>query len=309
LNIRIISLTEDKLTFLLEGVDTAFANALRRTMMSEVPIMAIEDIFYFDNTSLIPDEVLAHRIGLVPLTTDLEDYLLPEDCDCESELGCPKCRVILTLDVEAEDDTITVYSGEMESEDPNIVPASKNIPLAKLAPNQAIRFEAYAQLGKRKEHAKWSPVSMCVYQNVSMVPVTDNVSAEECVKQCGEQVAEIEEDYLKIINILKFESCKLCRDLISHEEIMGNLKEDEFFFTVESNGALPPEKIIRHAVKILKDKLATLSGKIDRNELSDEITDFGIPEFEEGTLYTVGSGEYDDEEEDREDFTGGDIEE
>ena len=309
MNIRIISLTEDKLTFLLEGVDTAFANALRRTMMSEVPIMAIEDIFYFDNTSLIPDEVLAHRIGLVPLTTDLEDYLLPEDCDCESELGCPKCRVILTLDVEAEDDTITVYSGEMESEDPNIVPASKNIPLAKLAPNQAIRFEAYAQLGKGKEHAKWSPVSMCVYQNVSMVPVTDNVSAEECVKQCGEQVAEIEEDYLKIINILKFESCKLCRDLISHEEIMGNLKEDEFFFTVESNGALSPEKIIRHAVKILKDKLATLSGKIDRNELSDEITDFGIPEFEEGTLYTVGSGEYDDEEEDGEDFTGGDVEE
>jgi DNA-directed RNA polymerase subunit D len=309
LNIRIISLTEDKLTFLLEGVDTAFANALRRTMMSEVPIMAIEDIFYFDNTSLIPDEVLAHRIGLVPLTTDLEDYLLPEDCDCESELGCPKCRVILTLDVEAEDDTITVYSGEMESEDPKIVPASKNIPLAKLAPNQAIRFEAYAQLGKGKEHAKWSPVSMCVYQNVSMVPVTDNVSAEECVKQCGEQVAEIEEDNLKIINILKFESCKLCRDLISHEEIMGNLKEDEFFFTVESNGALSPEKIVRHAVRILKDKLATLSGKIDRNELSDEITDFGIPEFEEGTLYTVGSGEYDDEEEGGEDFTGGDVEE
>lgn len=309
MNIRIISLTEDKLTFLLEGVDAAFANALRRTMMSEVPIMAIEDIFYFDNTSLIPDEVLAHRIGLVPLTTDLEDYLLPEDCDCESELGCPKCRVILTLDVQAEDDTITVYSGEMESEDPNIVPASKNIPLAKLAPNQAIRFEAYAQLGKGKEHAKWSPVSMCVYQNVSMVPVTDNVSAEECVKQCGEQVAEIEEDNLKIINILKFESCKLCRDLISHEEIMGNLKEDEFFFNVESNGALSPEKIVRHAVKILKEKLATLSGKIDRNELSDEITDFGIPEFEEGTLYTVGSGEYDDEEEDGEDFTGGDIEE
>ncbi len=309
MNIRIISLTEDKLTFLLEGVDTAFANALRRTMMSEVPIMAIEDIFYFDNTSLIPDEVLAHRIGLVPLTTDLEDYLLPEDCDCESELGCPKCRVILTLDVEAEDDTITVYSGEMESEDPNIVPASKNIPLAKLAPNQAIRFEAYAQLGKGKEHAKWSPVSMCVYQNVSMVPLTDNVSVEECVKQCGEQVAEIEEDNLKIINILKFESCKLCRDLISHEEIMGNLKEDEFFFTVESNGALSPEKIVRHAVRILKDKLATLSGKIDRDELSDEITDFGIPEFEEGTLYTVGSGEYDDEEEDGEDFTGGDVEE
>lgn len=61
-------------------------------------------------------------------------------------------------------------------------------------------------------------------------------------------------------------------------------------------------------MKILKDKLASLSDKIDRDELSDEITDFGIPEFEEGTLYTVGSGEY-DEEEDGEEFTGGDVEE
>lgn len=308
MNTRIISLDEDKLTFLLEGVDTGFANALRRTMLSEVPIMAIEDIFYFDNTSLIPDEVLAHRIGLIPLKTDLEDYMLPEDCDCESELGCPKCRVILTLDIQAEDDTITVYSGDMESEDPEIVPASDKIPLAKLAPGQSIRFEAYAQLGKGKEHSKWSAVSMAVYQNVSMVPISDMVSAEECVKQCGEAVTEIVGDELKVINIIKFESCKLCRDLISHEEIMANLKEDEFFFTVESNGALPPEKILKHAVKILKDKLVTLQDKIDKGELHDEITDFGIPEFEEGTLYTVGSGEYDDEE-GEEDFSEGDIEE
>lgn len=307
---RIISLTEEKLTFLLEGVDAAFANALRRTMMSEVPIMTVEDIFYFDNTSLIPDEVLAHRIGLIPLTTDLDSYVLPDDCDCESDLGCPRCRVILTLDVQADDDTKVVYSGDMESEDPEIHPASRKIPLAKLSPKQAIRFEAYAQLGKGNDHAKWSPVSMCVYQNISLPPIVDRVSAEECVKQCGDKVAEIEGDGLKVINITKFEGCKLCRELVSHEEIMNNLREDAFFFTVESNGALPPEKILSHAVKILKDKLATMKDKIDKDELHDEIADFGIPEFEEGTLYTVGSGDYEEEEEQEgEEYTAGDVEE
>jgi DNA-directed RNA polymerase subunit D len=277
-------------------------------MVSEVPTMAIEDIFYFDNKSLVPDEVLAHRIGLVPLTNDLENYILPEDCDCESELGCPKCRVILTLDVEAEDDTITVYSGDIESEDPNIEPASKNIPLAKLAPKQSIRFEAYAQLGKGQEHVKWSPVSMCVYQNVSIVPITDKTSAENCIKQIGQEAAELLRDHLKVINIIKFESHRLCRDLISHEEIMSNLKEDEFFFTIESTGAMPPEVIVKQAVKILKEKLATLDSKIETDELYDEISDFGIPEFEQGTLYTVGTGDYvEEEDEDLKDFTEGDA--
>ncbi|TFH18873.1 hypothetical protein E4H04_01945, partial [Candidatus Bathyarchaeota archaeon] len=101
LKTTIVSLTEDTIRFLVEGVDTAFTNALRRTMVSEVPTMTIEDIFYFDNSSLVPDEILANRIGFTPLKTDLDSYVLPEDCDCEAELGCPKCRAVLTMDTES----------------------------------------------------------------------------------------------------------------------------------------------------------------------------------------------------------------
>jgi DNA-directed RNA polymerase subunit D len=92
LKIKIVSLNEDTIRFLVAAVNAAFANSLRRTMIAEVPIMTVDDIFYFDNSSLVPDEVLAHRIGFVPLKTNLESYVLPEDCDCEAELGCPKCR-------------------------------------------------------------------------------------------------------------------------------------------------------------------------------------------------------------------------
>lgn len=269
----IVSLTEETIRFLIQGVNTAFVNALRRTMVSEVPTMTIEDIFYFDNSSLVPDEILANRIGFTPLKTDLDNYVLPEDCDCEAELGCPKCRAVLTMDVEAEDNTITVYSGDLMPDDPNTAPASDRVVLAKLAEGQAIRFEAYAQLGQGKVHSKWTPTSMCVYQNVSVVPITEMEQAEACVGDCGD-AAVIEGDNLKIIDIQKFESCKRCRELVSHELILENFKEDEFLFTVESTGALKPERIVTEAVKILKKKLAALADKIEKEDLNDEISAF-----------------------------------
>jgi len=263
LKTTIVSLTEDTIRFLLEGVDVAFANALRRTMVSEVPIMTIDDIFYFDNSSLVPDELLAHRIGLVPL----------------------------------KEGKVTVYSGDLASQDPKITPASTRIPLAKLAPGQSIRFEAYAQLGQGKYHVKWSPVSMCVYQNVALVPGKDKAAMQECVDACGGGSTVIEGDKLKVVDIQRFEGCKRCRELVSHSEIMSNLKGDEFLFTVESNGALPPERIVKEAVKVLKRKLGDLSGKMDANDIHDEIRDFEIPEIDEGKLYSVGSGDLEEEEE------------
>lgn len=307
MNTKIVSLNEDTIRFLVDGVNAAFANSLRRTMVAEVPIMTVEDIFYFDNSSIVPDEVLAHRIGFVPLTTDLDSYVLPEECDCEAELGCPKCRAGLTMDVEAKDDTVTVYSGDLVPEDPSIAPVSKRIPLAKLAPGQAIKFEAYAQLGQGKVHAKWSPVSMCVYQNVALVDVEDEAATKECLDACGDDVAVIEGGVLKVIDIQGFERCRRCRELVSHEEIMRGLKKDEFLFTVESTGGLPPERIVKEAVKMLKQKLSTLRGKIEADDLHDEIRDFDLMEIDEGKLYSVVSGDFDEDEGENEEPQGDDV--
>lgn len=166
LKVEALTLKGDTLRFILRGCDTAFANALRRTMISEVPCMAIEDVFIFSNTSVMHDEILAHRLGLIPLTTDLERYVLPEKCDCGSELGCSRCRAVLTLDVSSEGGVRTVYSGDLVPEDPAIRPVSPAIPIVKLAPGQTVKLEAYARLGLGKAHAKWQPVSCCIYQQV-----------------------------------------------------------------------------------------------------------------------------------------------
>lgn len=291
MKVKVLSLNEDTIRFLLEDVDVAFANALRRAMVSEVPVMAIDDVFIFDNSSLVPDEVLAHRVGLVPLTTDLETYVLPEDCDCQADLGCPKCRVALTMDVDAGDENRTVYSGDLVPEDPEVKPVSPHIPLAKLVPGQSIRFEAYAQLGQGKVHAKWSPVSMAVYQNVAEIDAGSAAKAKECAEACPEGVIAVGGRKLKVVDHQAFYRCETCRGLYPHENLRDAIKQDEFMFTVESNGALPPVRLVSEAVKLLKGKLDELEGKIERGETDDEILEFETHADVRRSLFTFGSSD------------------
>jgi DNA-directed RNA polymerase subunit D len=163
MDIKVLSKDQDTLRFVLSGVKPAFANALRRIMVSEVPVMAIDDVMILENNSVMYDEILAHRLGLIPITTDLESYNLPEECTCKSELGCSKCRASLSLEIEASDPVEVVYSSHLKPENPEIRPVSDKIPIVKLATGQRVKLEAFARLGKGRTHAKWQPVSAATY--------------------------------------------------------------------------------------------------------------------------------------------------
>ena len=167
---KIIESSDSHVKLLLKGIDRVYANAIRRFAISEVPCMAIDEIVIHDNSSVLYDEILAHRLGLIPLTTDLEGYILPQDCDCKTSLGCTKCRVLLVLDAVATDEVKTIYSGDLVSEDTRVKPYADNIPIIKLAPSQKIKLEAYAKLGKGRTHDKWQPVA------ISTLTDTDNDS-------------------------------------------------------------------------------------------------------------------------------------
>jgi DNA-directed RNA polymerase subunit D len=301
MKVNVISLTEDTVRFIIEGVDTPFINALRRTLISEVPCMVIDDLFIFDNSSVIPDEQLANRIGLVPLKTDLDNYIRPEKCDCGSDLGCEKCRTVLTLDVESTDEVVTVTSGDLESADPNVVPVSPGIPLTKLAPGQAVRLEAYARLGEGKTHAKWQPVSSAVYQHVSELEIDEKTctACGKCAESCPSGVLEIQDGKLKIVDV---NACTLCGECtkacpVEPAAINQGMKPDAFIMTVESTGCMPPEKLVQEAVKILKAKLSEFSTKIETDDVHDEITMFEAPEQANNKLYSVGTIEPEEEDE------------
>src|SRR5881409_3483136 len=162
MDIKLLSKEQETLRFVLSDVSPAFANALRRIMISEIPVMAIDDVMILENNSVMYDEILAHRLGLVPVTTD-GSYNLPEECTCKSELGCEKCRASFSLEIEASEPIEVVYSSHLKPENPDVRPVSDKIPIVKLAQGQRVKLEAFARLGKGRTHAKWQPASACTY--------------------------------------------------------------------------------------------------------------------------------------------------
>jgi len=140
----------------IKGVPLVYANALRRFCLNGIPIFSIDTIDIIENSSVLPDEGIAHRLGMIPIITDLSRFVEPSKCECQSETGCSNCRVMLVLDSEAEDTTKTVMSNELTSEDETVKPISDKIPIITLAPGQKIKLEAYARLGRGTEHAKWN---------------------------------------------------------------------------------------------------------------------------------------------------------
>jgi len=152
---KVSNLKKDKgsITFTLEGATPAFANIIRRSMICWVPTLAIEDINLFENSSALYDEIIAHRIGMIPIKTDLKTFKLLDECSCKGK-GCVRCQVTFTL---VKKGPCTVSSGDLKSSDSKATVADPNIPIVNLIEGQKMKLEAIAVLGQGKEHAKWQP--------------------------------------------------------------------------------------------------------------------------------------------------------
>ena len=149
--IQVLTSDEKKISIKLKGVTLQYANALRRICLNGVPIYAIDTVDIIENSSVLADEGITHRLGLIPLKTDL------------SRSDESDSRIMLTLD--SGDDTETgriVTSAELSSDDKVVKPSSDQIPIVQLAPGQKLKFEAYARLGKGTEHAKWNSSNIAV---------------------------------------------------------------------------------------------------------------------------------------------------
>lgn len=256
MEITIIHKQSDAIHFLVEGVDIAFANALRRTMLIRLPAMAIDEVIVIENTSVMYDEMLAHRLGLIPLVTRLDDYNLPQECDCEGK-GCSLCQCTLTLEKEAGDQETVVYSRDLSSQDPKVVPASGDIPIVKLAPHQRLIVEAYARLGTGIENAKFQPVATVAYKYVPVVSI-DKTKCDRCgacVEICPKNILKLDGDKVSTQNTLDCSMCEACVKECESGAITIDSKKDSFLFKVESSGALPPDEIVERAADMLKERV------------------------------------------------------
>ena len=209
-SIEVLENVNDKVVIRFINAPRQYVNAIRRLSINEVPTLAIDDVVILENSSVMHDEAVAHRLGLIPLRTDLHRFVLPHDCDCNSTLGCTKCRVLLSMDSEANDKTKVVTSGDLVSEDEVVKPISTEIPIIVLAPAQKLKFEAYARLGFGKDHAKWQPTSASVVidvkdENESILTVETNgaLTAQETITAAIERLDSKIRNFDEVIRSLE----------------------------------------------------------------------------------------------------------
>ncbi|MBA3063965.1 DNA-directed RNA polymerase subunit D, partial [Candidatus Woesearchaeota archaeon] len=241
---------QNKLSFILRNANHAFANAIRRNAIEEVPVMAIEDVEFRNNSSVIYDEIIAHRLGLIPLTTDLKSYNLPDKCKCNGK-GCAQCQLKLILKVLGQG---VVYSSDITSTDPKVKPAYQKIPIVKLLKGQKLEFEATANLGKGKDHTKWSP-GLVYYKDMPIININKQCkNPEVVVEQCPQNVFEVKNNNLVLNkdNLLNCHLCNACVDICEPKGTITLDKNDkDFIFYVESWGQLESKEIIIEALKII----------------------------------------------------------
>jgi len=237
--------------FVVRGLTPAFANGIRRAVVADVPTMAIDGVRVVENSSVMFDEVIGLRLGLVPLTTP------------EGEFE-PGEAVTLSLDVEGP---ATAYSGDLQPADPMVEPADDNVPIIELKEGQRLQLEADAVLSNGKDHAKHQGGVAVGYRHLQTV---------EVVGDAGE-FADEEPDVLR--GVIEEREAEHAADdgaengdLVPTEAFDNDLTErypgkevavhdvdGAFVFHVESDGSMPVEELVARGVGTIRSRAAELS--------------------------------------------------
>ncbi|MCX9010514.1 MAG: DNA-directed RNA polymerase subunit D [Candidatus Methanoperedens sp.] len=254
MELEIIELSERKARFVLSGVSAAFANALRRSITSEVPILAIDDVNIYDNTSVLFDEQLALRLGLIPLKADTTKYVSPQECKCEGQ-GCPLCQVSLTLSAEGPK---VMYSGDMISTDPDVRPAEATVPIVELKEKHKVVIEAIARLGTGRSHSKWQAGIASGYKNMPAITVGECDQCGECIKACPRDILELNGNKVEVVDIIDCSICRLCEEACDMNAIKVSEDPESFVMTFETSGSTTAAELAVQAAGSIKKRAEQL---------------------------------------------------
>uniref|UniRef100_A0A5F8GN81 DNA-directed RNA polymerases I and III subunit RPAC1 n=1 Tax=Monodelphis domestica TaxID=13616 RepID=A0A5F8GN81_MONDO len=241
--VDVVHMDENSLEFDMIGIDAAIANAFRRILLAEVPTMAVEKVFVYNNTSIVQDEILAHRLGLIPIRADprLFEYRNQGDEDgTEIDTLQFQLKVKCTRNPQAAKD----------SSDPN---------------------ELYLNHKVYTKHMTWIPLGnqADVFPEGTIRPVHDDILIAQlrpgqeldllmhCVKGIGKKVATVANPRLDTFS----------REIFRHENLKKLVRlarvRDHYIFSVESTGVLPPEVLVSEAIKVLMGKCRRFMDELD----------------------------------------------
>ena len=284
--IKILKETEEKIQILLSKTDRSFANALRRSLISDTPKMAIDSVTFqlgtkeqdeeiWETTGPLPDEMIAQRLAMIPIPTVHDKFHFQDECpNCkdvvEEERGCVECQMIYTCVVFGSEEGRWVTAGDMKylGEGSLEIPDEyKSIPITKLLKGQMIEFYATAIMGRGREHTKWSPVCgvsfhprrIGVMNNKKKSKILWDMDLEINAKDFDKdgKLKDIDKVAILVDELNHVgegtEASREFSDAVTLEEVSG-----EFILEFETDGSMGPKVAFMKAVEELAGRFGSL---------------------------------------------------
>lgn len=263
--------SKEESIFHLKKIDRSILNGIRRILLSEIPTYTIDIIELKKNNSLMNDEYLAHRIGLIPFSflENEENFRNSEDCSCIR--GCNNCTIYFKLEKENyENNVMNVYSSDLikeYNENYKIEPISfqdypKGILLCKLDKGESISLRGRIRKGIGKEHSKWSCVSTVSFREIPIIKIKedeinkDRKLIDKIINSCPVNIFQKEENRIKMKQETDCIQCNQCTEINPAIDI--SYHPNEFELTIESNGIYDTKDLLKKSLSILKEKLNNL---------------------------------------------------
>ena len=278
MQIEVVEMEDRRAEFILRDSSPAMANALRRTMLQDIPKMAIDKVEFhlgpimqddkeFESVTSLFDEVVAHRLGLIPVPTEYGMFTFQGQCpDCHGE-GCPHCTIMYSLNREGPG---TVMSGDLiPLGDPSLKVKDEFIPIVELTSSQAVLIYATAVMGTAREHVKWQAAFGVGYSHLPRVEVDASMAFRENVVEAAAQypgLFDTEGGALRVADELR--ACTYGKavegDPVLGEAVRITWDETSFLFRYETDGSLTARQVLDKAVEILRSEADEFADGIDR---------------------------------------------
>ncbi|MBT6972478.1 MAG: DNA-directed RNA polymerase subunit D [Euryarchaeota archaeon] len=287
----------NRIKILITDTDAAQANAIRRTILTDVPKMAISKVRfelgqtqdqkgeYFESVNALPDEVIAHRLAMIPIPTYLDEFVFPEDDPAneglpEDQWGSPASQIIYHCSIrgpssENKDETKTVRAGDLNvlgETKLQIAESHQAIPITILLHGQYLEFYAYATLGRGRDHAKWAPASAVSFHQREVAVLNNKKKAKILFDlDLGVSQADFGKDG-RIEDIDMVEKMRKAmaqvsqgtgRDADFDNAISMEKVDKEFVFSFDTDGSLSPEAVFNQACEVLSSRFVLINEELD----------------------------------------------
>ncbi len=273
MEIEVLDMEERKARFILRDSSPAMANALRRTLLNDIPKMAIDKVEFhlgpimeddkdYESATPLFDEIIAHRLGMVPIPT-LDTFVFQDECSCGGE-GCPGCKFMYSLNKHGP---AVVYSGDlMPLGDPNMKVCDEFIPIVELTDDQAVMIFATAVMGTASKHVKWQVCNGVGYSYIPTIVLEegDHAFLERLVADVPEKYYRLDGNRLSLLDSAH------ARDVLAHadqttDDVRYSVEYDDrnFSFSFETDGSISAEAALAKAEKILASEFLDLKAQIE----------------------------------------------